>query len=365
MRSRSPLLLALPLITLACSGGAKDAQGPPDAGPTLVGPESVVTVREEAIERGPRIAGSLEARSQGTVRAESGGSVERVAAEVGQPVKKGQLLARIEDAGAGEALTSARTAVTAARTDLSVASRQVERTRALVQAGALAEQDLENARSAQAAARARLSQAQAALAAAKKQVDATVVTSPLAGVVSDKQVSAGDVVAPGAPLFTVIDPGSMRLEASVPAEQLSTLEVGKAVSFTVRGYPEETFTGTISRIAPAADPQTRQIPIIVDLPNEGGELVAGLFAEGRVAAETHEGLVVPERAVGTEGDDTFVLRVRDGMTERVPVKLGVRDEQLEQVEIRGELHPGDQLLSGPALDIPPGTPVEITGTAKR
>lgn len=350
----------------ACSRGKERSEaGPPDAGPMLVGPESVTTVRQSEIDSGPRIAGSLEPQSAGAVRAETAGSVVAVEAEIGQAVRKGEVLARIEDPAAAGNLASARAGVTAAQADLSVAQRQVERTSKLVAAGALAEQDLEQATSAAAAARARLSQARAAMDAAQKLHDATVIESPLDGVVSQRAVSTGDVVAPGAELFTVIDPTSMRLEASVSTDELSQLEVGTPVSFDVRGYPDQTFTGKIERIAPAADPVTRQIPVLVGIPNVGGKLVAGLFAEGQVSTESHRGLVIPEAALGTEGDETFVLRIRQGVVERVPVEIGVRNEAQEQVEIRGNVQAGDHLLAGSALTIPPGTRVEISRTAQK
>jgi len=140
---------------------------------------------------------------------------------------------------------------------------------------------VEDAMSALAAARARLATAAEALANAE-------VRAPLSGVVSARAVSAGDVVQPGAALFTVLDPTTMRLEAAVPASQLAALHVGALVVFDVTGYPDRTFTGRVESVSPAADAATRQIPIVVTIDNRDGSLVAGLFAEGRLS-----GAVVP------------------------------------------------------------------------
>ena len=125
-----------------------------------------------------------------------------------------------------------------------------------------------------------------------------MIRAPLTGVVSSREVNRGDVVSPGTALFTVIDPSSMRLEASVPSDDLSALRVGAKVEFTVRGY-DQTFPGTIERIAPQADAATRQVPIYVAIPNVGGRLVAGLYAEGRVVSQSASGLVVPLAAINT------------------------------------------------------------------
>ena len=114
----------------------------------------------------------------------------------------------------------------------------------------------------------------------------------------------------------------MRLEAAVPSDDLSQLRLGAAVEFTVRGY-DQTFTGRIERIAPQADPTTRQVPIFVTIPNVGGRLVAGLFAEGRVVAQSAERLTVPVNAVNTSAQPPWVLRVTNGKTERVNVTLGL------------------------------------------
>jgi RND family efflux transporter MFP subunit len=161
-------------------------------------------------------------------------------------------------------------------------------------------------------------------------------------------------------LFRIIDPSSMRLEAAVPAEDLSLLRVGATVEFTVRGY-DHPFTGRIERIAPQADATTRQVPIYVAIPNVGGRLVAGLFAEGRVVSSSATGLIVPMNAVNTTEPEPWVLRVRNGTTERVAVTLGLRDPRREEVEVASGLNDGDTLLRGAAQGISPGTPVKLAG----
>jgi RND family efflux transporter MFP subunit len=140
------------------------------------------------------------------------------------------------------------------------------------------EQQVEDASAVLAAARARL-------ATAAEELAHAVVRSPVAGVVSARSVNAGDIVQVGTPLFTVLDPSTMRLEAAVPSSQLGRLHIGTAVAFTVSGYPGRTFTGRVESVSPAADAATRQIPIVVTIDNRDGSLVAGLFAEGRLAGE--------------------------------------------------------------------------------
>ncbi len=192
--------------------------------------------------------------------------------------------------------------------------------------------------------------------------------APYDGIVSDRYVNPGDVVAPGAPLFAVVDPSSMRLEAAVPASDLAMVRVGARVGFTVTGYPGRRFEGRVAGINPQADPQTRQVRLFVRIPNAGQRLVAGLFAEGRVAAEEREALTVPTAAVDQRGLSPEVVRVRNGRTERIAVTLGARDATTERMEITAGLAAGDTVLVGAALSISSGTLLRVStpaDTAKR
>jgi RND family efflux transporter MFP subunit len=152
----------------------------------------------------------------------------------------------------------------------------------------------------------------------------------------------------------------MRLEASVPAEQLASIRIGVPVDFTVSGYPGRQFVGRITRINPTADPTTRQVRIYVSIPNEGRALVGGLFANGRMSTATKLGLVVPQSAVDVRGSIPSVVRVRQGKAEKVPVKIGLTDKTSETIEVLSGIQPGDTLLMGAAMGITPGTPIKIS-----
>lgn len=356
--------LALAVALAACGNGqAAESAAEKRAEAVVIGPENVYVVAAEEIASGPALSGSLAAEREARVNAEASGVVSGVYAEKGQAVRAGQALARIDDAALQSQVLSAQSAIRSAEQSVATAARNVERNQTLAAAGAVATRDLEAARDQLAAAQAQLAGARAQLANAQKMVAKTSVTAPISGIVSDVPVSAGSVVSPGAPLFVIVDPGSMQLEGSVPAAELSAVRVGAPVRFTVTGYPGQTFTGTVARINPAADPVTRQVPVIVSIPNAGGALVSGLFAEGRVQNETRQGLMVPATAVDERGVQPAVVRVTGGKAERVSVTLGTRDPELDRVEITSGLNAGDTLLIGAAVGTTPGTPVQIRGAA--
>jgi RND family efflux transporter MFP subunit len=278
----------------------------------------------------------------------------------GAVVTKGTSLGKIDDRAIQDAYLGARSGFTAAQTAADIAARELSRAERLFAAGGLAERDLENARRGDLAARSMLDDARARLSQAEQARDAANVLAPYDGVVSERFVNAGDIVNPGAPLFAVVDPSTMRLEAAVPASELASLRVGAPVRFSVTGYPGRTFEGRISSINPQADPQTRQVRLFVRIPNQGQRLVAGLFAEGRVASESREALTVPAQAVDERGLQPQVIRLKGGVTERVAVQLGVRDGATDRVEILSGIAAGDTVLVGAALGITVGSRVQVS-----
>jgi RND family efflux transporter MFP subunit len=145
----------------------------------------------------------------------------------------------------------------------------------------------------------------------------------------------------------------------VPAQQLSDVQIGAPVEFTVTGYADRMFTGRVDRVSPMADPTTGQVEITVALPNTTGELVGGLFAQGRVASRTHNGVIVPASAVDVRGLRPVVRVLAQGAVARKEVELGLRDEATDRVEVTSGLAAGDTLLLGAAQGIAPGTPVRV------
>ena len=363
--SRSPITLgalALTVILAACGGESADAKDADSATQVAmqVGPENIAVVVRELVSSGPGLSGTLQAEREATVRAEIAGPVLSTHVDQGSRVTRGTLLARVDDRTLQDALLSARGNVTTAQSALTLAQRELDRFTKLREAGAIADRDFETVKINHDAAQAQLADAKARLTYAQKQVDDTQLRAPFTGIVSQRQVNAGDVVSPGTAMFTIIDPSSMRLEGSVPAAQLPAIRLGAPVTFRVSGSPGRSFEGRITRINPEADATTGQVQVVVSVPNARGGLVGGLFAEGRVAAEKKQGLTVPLAAVDARGIRPAVLRLKGGRVERLEVEVGLKDEDTERVEITGTVAEGDTLLVGAAQGISPGTLVKVS-----
>ncbi len=362
--SRAVTLVAVAtlLSVQACkqNDSANAAAAESKAAVMTVGPENIAVVKAEEIKSGPALSGSLSPETQATVRSEVSGAVLQTYVESGTPVRQGQELARIDDSGIRDTYLSAKSAVTTAENTEQIAEREAQRAETLSKAGAIADRQRDQARNQLIGAQAQLADARARLANARKQLDKTVLRAPFSGVVSARMVNAGDFVAPGNPAYTIINPSTMRLEASVPAEALSAIRQGAPVEFSVNGYATRRFIGRISSINPVADPSTRQVRVIVTIPNQGGTLVSGLFAEGRVSAESRTSPVVPAAAVDERGVRPIVVRLKSGKVSPTEVVLGIRDASTETVEIKSGLTPGDTVLLGAARGISAGTIVKVS-----
>jgi membrane fusion protein (multidrug efflux system) len=361
---RNISLLGAALLVSACGGKTEEATA---TAVTIVSiaPENITVAAKSTITTGPAVSGTLVADRTASIRAEVPGSVLSVMLDPGARVSKGTPLVRIDDSAIRDMYLSAKSGVTQAELAADIAKREQDRAEKLLAAGAIAQNAVEMARRGAAGATAALDDAKARLASAQKNMDNTVVKAPYDGIVSERQVNPGDVVAPGAPLVTIVDPSTMRLEGTVPADQLASVRVGSPISFTVTGYPGRTFTGSISSIYPSADPATRQVRLFAKIPNAGRGLVAGLFAAGRIATTRHEGIAVPLTAIDQRGVKPEVTKLKGGKIEKAEVTLGARDDATERMEIMSGVAVGDTLLIGAAAGITPGTPVRVsTGTDK-
>lgn len=356
----TPLVFLLALAATGCRGGDAAEDTSASVSPVLVGPENIIVVKAELMRTGPTLSGAIEPERSATVRAEVPAAVMQTYAEPGQRVSAGALLARLDDTAIRDQALSSRAGVATAQSAHDIAKRELERAEALEKAGAIALRDLERARNGLLAAETQLANARAMHASAQQRESKTRIVAPFAGVISARQVNEGDVVSPGGPLFTIVDPTTMRLEASVPAQQLAHVRVGLPVEFNVAGYATQRFTGRVTRVNPTADPTTRQVRIIATIPNSGQALVGGLFAEGRIASETRTAPAVPVTAVDERGVRPSVMRIRNGIVEKVEIELGLRDDQSEMVEARSGVVPGDTVLLGTARGLTPGTPVRVS-----
>ena len=372
------LVLAIASALAACNKEAKDpakADGKADGKATaaadqkdtrpsqlLVAPQDLLTVSNDSLSSGPVITGSIQPERRADLRAEVSSVVLQVLKENGEPVKRGDLLVKLDETAIRDTLVSADAGVRAAGQALDQANRQLERLKTLRASGMTSAAAQDEAEVRRNTAQSELSAARSRAAQARQQIARTQVRAPFDGIVSDRKVSSGDTANIGKELVKVIDPTSMRFEGRVSTDKIGTIKVGQPVKYHINGYGNQQFTGVVKRIDASANDITRQVEVLVGLTGEQPR-VAGLYAEGRIDAETSSALMLPESAMVKAGDKTYTWRVKGGLLSKVDLQTGMRDQRTGNIEIKAGLAAGDTVLRNPSSNLKDGQKVELTGAA--
>jgi RND family efflux transporter MFP subunit len=369
MLRKTFLVLAIASALAACGkGGSKDPAKPANgttaqadkAKSLLVSPEDLLTVQSNSLASGPVITGSIQPERRADLRAEVSAVVLQVLKENGDPVKRGDVLVKLDETSIRDSLLSAEEAVRAASQSLDQSNRQLERLKTLRASGMTSAQALDDAEVRHNNAQSELSAARARAVLARQQLARTVVRAPFDGIVSDRKVSNGDTASIGKELLKVIDPTSMRLEGRVSADKISAVKVGQPVAFRINGYADQQFAGTVKRIDPAANGVTRQVEVLVGFASGAAQpRVSGLYAEGRIDAETASALMLPESALVKAGDKTYAWRLNGKAIAKADLELGARDPRTGNIEIKRGLASGDNVLRNPNSSLKDGQAVEL------
>lgn len=301
------------------------------AAPVVAESLPVVVVKPHAVDLLFPAEAVVEAIQQATVGAQVPGRVLEVKADAGQAVKKGDVLMRID---AREAAEAAR----AAEAQYANAKVNYERTKSLVAQKFMSAAALDKAKADFDAASANRA------AASATQSHATIV-APIAGIVARRHAELGDMAMPGAPLFTIYQPGGLRVTANIPQYRLKEMRNVKAarVEFPELGKWVE---ATSVQVLPTADAATHVTPVRVNLPDVP-EAVPGMFSRVHFITGKAEKLAVPAKAVLRRGEVAAVyVQAADGRLSLRQLRLGDIVGQGE-IEVLAGLAPGDQVVTEP------------------
>ncbi len=360
LRTTSPALALIVVLTLALAGCGKQAAAPaaaPVAPALLIASEDLLMLQNNELASGPVITGSVQPERRADLRAEVSAVVLQVLKENGESVQRGDVLLLLDDTALRESVSAADQSTRAATQTQDQAERMLQRLATLRASGMVSTQALEDAEMRRNNAQSELAAARTRAAQARQQLQRTLVRAPFNGIVSERKVSSGDTVQIGKELIKVIDPSSMRFEGLVSADRIGLVKLGQAVQFRINGYPEQQFSGRVKRIDPAANAVTRQVVVLVDFVGPAQPKVAGLYAEGRIEADSAKVLMLPESALVRAGDQTHAWRLlsqdqtstptRMQVLRKVALVLGERDGRSGQWEVRSGLALGDTVLRNP------------------
>ncbi len=322
---------------------------------------SVSVVRVEAVdlEEEIRASGDLEARYHTMIAAEVAGRVTELAVDEGHPVDAGAVVLEIDPARRKLDLAAARARLAQARANLRKEESQTTRIRELRSRNVASVQQLEEAETALALARSAVRAEQAAAGVANRELLDSSVKAPFAGHVARRSVELGEFVQPGTELFELVSLDPLEAIFSVTELDTERVRLGQTIDIVVGAFPDRSFDGVVTFVAPTIDPATRTLRIKAEVDNSEGLLRPGLFARVNLGVDQRENvLMVPEEALIQRAGGTSVYRVlEDDRVERVPVQTGATSKGL--VEVIGPIRVGDRIVRRGHGGLADGMPVVV------
>ncbi|PYV31210.1 MAG: efflux RND transporter periplasmic adaptor subunit [Acidobacteria bacterium] len=378
-----PATLAFALITslslASCSreenqsGRAASLSPEGQTAPTV----EVTRVISEKLQATVLLPAELVPYEQVEVYSKVTGFVKWIKVDRGSRVKKGELIAELDApelvaqrAEADSKYQSAESQLAAAKARLAADEGTYQRLNAAARtAGVVAPNDLDIAEKAVESDQGNVSALEKTAQAAQESLRAVGqlesyldITAPFDGEITTRFVHPGALVGPAGgpgavtPIVRVETITRGRLVVPVPEYDVAGVPEGAEVAFTVPAFPGKVFHAPIARISHSVDVKTRTMPIELDVRDPGAELVPGSFSEVEwPLRRTYPTLFVPASAVATNLERTFVVRIRNGMTEWVDVKPGATMQG--RIEVFGDLRPGDMVAIRGTDELRPGTAV--------
>ena len=361
-------LLAAALTAAGCAGGNSQASEGPAEEPKAEGeagkpaepaaaPVEIATLARGPMEAVLRYSADLEAEQAVPVHSQSPQlrRVVQLLVEEGAQVRRGQLLAKLQD-------DEQRHGVARVEGNLAKARADFERQKKLYEQNLISEQVFLETRHA-------FEQLEIELADVRQAWAYTEVRAPISGTVTVRHVKSGDPVSMDQPLFQIVDFDTLVARVYVPERELGRVRAGQQVRLSAQAVPGVTFPGVVDRVAPVVDPKSGTIKVTVRVPQKPG-LMPGMFLDVQLVTDVREeALLLPKRALLVDHDQAWVYRVKPDQTvERLLVHPLLEDAT--NVEVRSAagqaaLAPGDRVVVAGQAGLKPGAKVRVVQGAGR
>ena len=354
------------------AGGSGVAGGRGAAGPMTV---EVATAARGSVAQQLVVVGNLIGDATVSVVPRAAGRLQDITVRLGDPVRRGQRIAKIEDYELQEqvkqqdaALEVSRATIRQREADLQLAETNAERSRNLFARQLLPKQALDDTEARYQAAvaqldlaRAQNTQSLARLEELRINLANTIIVSPVNGFVAQRTADQGAFVGQNAPIVEVVDISRVRLVANIVEKDLKQIQTGDETAVGVDAYPGEIFSGRIARVAPVLDPATRTASIEIEIPNPGFRLKPGMYARVTITTDARkDALVVPSNAVVDVGGRRGIfLAAQNDIVSFRPVTVGIEERAL--IEVLSGVAEGDRVVTTGAGALRDGDRVIVAG----
>jgi RND family efflux transporter MFP subunit len=289
--------------------------------------------------------GVVEAVKQSTVSAQIAGRVMDLRFDVGDRVKRGDVIVRIDDAEASQAAAEAQAILAQAQTQFENTRAQFERAQRLYERKFISQAALDNSRAEYQAAKALVEARRAGVGIAQTTRQYATVAAPYSGVVMTRHVELGEAVQPGQPLMTGFDPGDLRVVAYLPQRQLKAFNPADPVEIVIPVLDRRIHAKAVS-VQPSADPTTHTTRVRLDLPPDTLDLLPGMFARVLFPVGRARRLTVPASAILRRSEVAAVYVLAGGGISLRQVRVGETMAD-GSVEILAGLSDGERVALDP------------------
>jgi membrane fusion protein, multidrug efflux system len=312
--------LTVAFLAFGCKGRTNDAAAQAREEPPL----SVQTEAAQTIDvpRTLRLTGTLRGDRETDLAANVNGRVNATSVERGEQIKPGQVLARVDTRAAALSAADARAQVGSIQAQADQARAECDRYEQLKAKGAISDLEYQQKISQCRTLPLNVQAASARAALAAQNVGDGVIRAPFAGVVTERYVEVGQFVRQDSRVVTIVSVDPLRLQITVPEAQVASVKQGAKVSFTVSGYAEQRFEGTVRFVSGALRATTRDLIAEAIVPNPDRRLLPGMFADVELVTGSQRLPSVPKRALIEQDEQARVFVVVAGKLEERIVALG-------------------------------------------
>jgi len=352
-----PLSIAVLLSCVLACGGSQQNDGGDAAAATPVGLEALPaeTVSVSPVSRGEiqsvlMATGSIRARRTTPLGPAVPGRITEIFVEEGDEVAAEAPIFQIDPGPYEIGVQAAEAGLALARAQLAEAREEAARSRKLSDKKMVSDQGARRARTRKAVAGAQLQQAEAQLEQARYDLSRTLVRSPYAGTIVERNVHEGAMAmaAPNMAVVVLQESGTLEAVLDIPEASRAGVGEGDALRLFLDELPEP-LEATVRAVSARIDPRSRTYTVRALIDDQGGRIKAGAFVRAEVQPRPHQdALLVDRRAITRHEGRTYVFRVADGVAQRRPVRIGIGGPRM--VEILSGVSEGDQLVTGNVVE---------------
>lgn len=325
--------------------------------------KEVVSPKAQTLAGSVQFSGPLVAPNTAIVRAKAAGTLLNLAVAEGSRVSAGQRLGTLDLADLSARLNERQAQVESARAQMVQADRTHASNQRLAEQQFISPNALESSKAALDTARANLAAAQAQTETVRINLREAGLVAPISGIVAKRHVLPGEKVSTEQQVVTIVDLTRLEMAGSVGTHEVGMLSPGMPVTVQVEGVPQPV-SGTLARIAPAADPGTRSIGVAIAIANPKEALRAGQYASAQVVLqEDTPRMTLPYSAIAAASGQEYVWLISEGKLIRRSVTTGRRDEARGLVEVKDGLKPQAQVLAMRFDNLREGASARIVGAA--